>query len=124
MNPTPAPENKRWIVTCQDAADGTGDLIVPLPSDLLTEMGLVDGDTLYIVEAYAGTHKSLVLSKTAAIPDRIDELVEHFDSEDLEDIRIAEQRLSEINAGRTKTIKLENICENYQLDSDTKDEKK
>lgn len=82
MNPTPNPENKRWIVTCQDAADGTGDLIVPLPADLLTEMGLVEGDTLYIVKAYAGTHKSLVLSKTETIPDRIDKLVEYFNSKE------------------------------------------
>jgi hypothetical protein len=71
MKPTRSSENKRWVVTCQEAADGTGDLIIPLPADLLTEMGLEDGDSLYITEAYACTHKSLVLSKTATTPDRI-----------------------------------------------------
>lgn len=118
MNHAPDAENKRWIVTCQDAADGTGDLIVPLPADLLTEMGLADGDTLHIIEAYAGTHKSLVLSKTATIPDRTDELVEHFNSEDLEDIHIAEQRMSKIRAGRTKATTLEETVEKYHLDHD------
>jgi hypothetical protein len=83
MNLTTGSENKRWRVTCQAAADGTGDLIVPLPADLLTEMGLPNSDMLYIFEAYAGTHKSIVLSKTATIPDRIDEPVEHPQRESL-----------------------------------------
>lgn len=78
MNHAPGTEIKRWTVTCQSSADGTGELIVPLPADLLTQMGLAEGDTLYIIEAYAGTHRSLVLSKTSTIPDRIDELVDYF----------------------------------------------
>ena len=82
MNQTPDVESKHWTVTCQDAADGTGDLIVPLPADLLTRMDLAKGDALYIIEAYVGTHKGLVLSKTSTIPDRTDELVEYFASED------------------------------------------
>ena len=48
MNPAPGTENQRWTVTCQDAADGTGDMIVPLPDDLLSQMGLVIGDTLTV----------------------------------------------------------------------------
>lgn len=32
------------------------------------------------------------------------------DQEDLEDVRIAEQRLSEIKAGRTKTLTLEEVA--------------
>lgn len=31
MNRVPGTENQRWTVTFQDAADGTGDMIVPLP---------------------------------------------------------------------------------------------
>ncbi|MEB0151185.1 hypothetical protein, partial [Pseudomonas sp. CCC2.2] len=48
MNHVPGTENQRWTVTCQDAAEGTGDMIVPLPDELLSEMGLVIGDTLTI----------------------------------------------------------------------------
>ena len=48
MNATPGTANQRWTVTCQDAADGTGDMIVPLPGDLLSQMGLVIGDTLTV----------------------------------------------------------------------------
>jgi antitoxin component of MazEF toxin-antitoxin module len=46
MNPTPLSENGRWIVTCQDTDDGTGDLIIPLPDDLLAAIGLTGGDKL------------------------------------------------------------------------------
>lgn len=46
MNPTPDTEGKRWIVICEDAADGTGDLILPLPDDLLAATGLACGDKL------------------------------------------------------------------------------
>ena len=46
MNPTHDLKSKRWTVTCQDAADDSGDMIVPLPDDLLSQMGLVIGDTL------------------------------------------------------------------------------
>lgn len=55
MNPTPDPENKRWIVTCQDAADGTGDVIVPLPEDLLAAIGLACGDKLNMEKQPDGT---------------------------------------------------------------------
>ncbi|MGF6457870.1 AbrB/MazE/SpoVT family DNA-binding domain-containing protein [Pseudomonas frederiksbergensis] len=41
-------EIKRWTSICQDPEDGSGDLIVDLPSELLEEMGLVTGDELYI----------------------------------------------------------------------------
>ena len=61
MNPTRDLKSKRWTVTCQDAADSTGDLIVPLPDDLLSEMGLVIGGTLTIEKQPDGT---LMLTKT------------------------------------------------------------
>jgi antitoxin ChpS len=41
-------EIKRWTSICQDPEDGSGDLIVDLPSELLEEMGLVTGDELDI----------------------------------------------------------------------------
>jgi len=55
MNPTPSSENNRWIVTCQKAADGTGDLIVPLPDDLLAAIGLTSGDKLDMEKQPDGT---------------------------------------------------------------------
>lgn len=33
-------------VVCQDAGDGSGDLVVELPEDLLTELNWKEGDTL------------------------------------------------------------------------------
>lgn len=39
---------ERWTVKCQDAADGSGDLIVDLPPELLLKMGLSPGDELTI----------------------------------------------------------------------------
>ncbi|MDY7569777.1 hypothetical protein CJU80_16930 [Pseudomonas fragi] len=60
MNPAPGTENQRWTVTCQDAADSTGDMIVPLPDDLLSQMGLVIGDTLTVEKQPDG---SLTLTK-------------------------------------------------------------
>lgn len=39
-------DSERWIVKCLGAADGSGDVIIELPLDLLTEMGLSLGDDL------------------------------------------------------------------------------
>ena len=41
-------ENERWIVKCQETADGTGDVIVDLPPELLARLGLGLGDELTI----------------------------------------------------------------------------
>ena len=62
MNRVPGTENQRWTVTSQDAADDTGDMIVPLPDDLLSQMGLVIGDTLAVEKHPDG---SLTLTKTS-----------------------------------------------------------
>jgi hypothetical protein len=35
-----------WRTVCQDAGDGSGDLVVDLPPDLLVAMGWKTGDTL------------------------------------------------------------------------------
>ena len=35
----------RWKLTCRDAGDGSGDVILELPDDLLQAAGLVVGDT-------------------------------------------------------------------------------
>ncbi|PPA02661.1 AbrB family transcriptional regulator [Pseudomonas sp. MWU12-2312b] len=41
-------ENERWTVKCQETADGTGDVIVDLPPELLPRLGLCLGDELTI----------------------------------------------------------------------------
>ncbi len=41
-------ETQRWIVKCQDPADGTGDVIIDLPPDLLVSLGLGIGDVLTV----------------------------------------------------------------------------
>ena len=39
-------ESEHWIVRCQDTADGSGDVIVYLPPELLAKLGLEVGDDL------------------------------------------------------------------------------
>lgn len=41
-------ESKRWIVKCVDTKDGSGDVLVELPQELLTVLGLGVGDELAI----------------------------------------------------------------------------
>lgn len=40
--------NNRWGMTCQKATDGSGDLIIELPPQLLQDMGLNIGDELAV----------------------------------------------------------------------------
>lgn len=51
-----------------------------IPDDVLQEMGIDAGDTLYLLEECVGTTRGLVLSKSPHIPDRVDELVDHWES--------------------------------------------
>lgn len=39
-------ESQRWITECEDAGDGTGDVVVTLPPDLIAKLGLEAGDEL------------------------------------------------------------------------------
>ena len=57
-----------------------GDGGIRLSDELLQELGVNVGDSLYLVEEYVGTTRCLVLSKTPRIPDRIDELVGDWNS--------------------------------------------
>lgn len=43
--------------------------------------GVDVGDSLYLIDELVGTTRALVLFKTPRIPNRIDELVEHWDRE-------------------------------------------
>jgi hypothetical protein len=38
--------NKRWTIDVVEADDGSGDLVLPLPDDLLEDAGWKTGDTL------------------------------------------------------------------------------
>ena len=60
--------------------DWDGDGAIRLPDDVLQEMGVGVGDTLYLLEEYVGSTRCIVLSKTPRIPDRSDELVGHWES--------------------------------------------
>lgn len=61
--------------------DWDGDGGIRIPDEVLQELAVDVGDSLYLVEEFVGTTRALVLSKTPRIPDRIDELVEHWDRE-------------------------------------------
>ena len=36
----------RWVITLEEADDGSGDLVMPLPPDLLESAGWKEGDVL------------------------------------------------------------------------------
>lgn len=55
MNRAPGTKSQSWTVTCEYAADGTGDMIVPLPNDLLVAIGLTTGDKLNVEKHPDGT---------------------------------------------------------------------
>ena len=38
--------NEKWTITVEEAEDGSGDLILPLPPELLDMQGWKEGDTL------------------------------------------------------------------------------
>lgn len=58
--------------------DWDGDGGIRLPDEVLQELGVDVGDSLYLIEEVVGTTRTLVFSKTPRLPDRIDELTEHL----------------------------------------------
>ena len=58
-----------------------GDGAIRIPDEALQELELDVGDAVYLNEEYVGNTRCLVLSKTAQIADRIDELTESWNSE-------------------------------------------
>lgn len=59
-----------WTVKIEQDEDGSQ--IVPLPDELLAQLGVGIGDVLYLSEEYVGTTRCLVLTKTPPAPDRIE----------------------------------------------------
>lgn len=43
-----------WRVVCQDSGDGSGDVIVELPSELLAKLGWTVGDELTVEKSEEG----------------------------------------------------------------------
>lgn len=58
--------------------DWDGDGAIRTPDEILQELGVDVGDTLYLVEEYVGNAQCFVLSKAPRIPDRTDDLVDHW----------------------------------------------
>lgn len=74
--PIPEVGMKNYVVI----DDWDGDAAIRLPEEALQTMGVEVGDVLYLLEQYIGTSRCLVLSKTPELPDRVDELVGHWES--------------------------------------------
>lgn len=64
--------------------DWDGDGAIRIPDEALQELELDLGDAVYLIEEFVGNTRCLVLSKTAQIADRIDELTEAWDSRQLD----------------------------------------
>jgi hypothetical protein len=45
----------QWTVTVEEANDGSGDLVLPLPQDLLDQAGWVESDTLEWIDNKDGS---------------------------------------------------------------------
>ncbi|WP_223507698.1 AbrB/MazE/SpoVT family DNA-binding domain-containing protein [Pseudomonas sp. BF-B-25] len=58
-----------------------GDGAVRIPDEALQELELDVGDAVYLIEEFVGNTRCLVLSKTAYIADRIDQLTEAWNGE-------------------------------------------
>lgn len=58
-----------WRVVCQDPGDGSGDVIVELPSELLAELGWTLGDELKVERSKEEI--SLMLKPRSVRPDEV-----------------------------------------------------
>jgi hypothetical protein len=47
-------QTTRWTVELQETDDGSGDLVMPLPEDLLQQAGWHEGDTLVWAQMGSG----------------------------------------------------------------------
>jgi hypothetical protein len=55
MKEQPMTTATSWTVTIEEADDGSGDLVMPLPEDMLAGVGWVEGDTLEWIYNNDGT---------------------------------------------------------------------
>ena len=61
-------ETERWIVKCQKTEDGTGDIIIELPPELLDQMGLGIGDDLELTVANGTIMLTPMHNLTSVLP--------------------------------------------------------
>jgi len=47
--------NKRYIITLEEADDGSGDLVLPLSDEFMAEVGWAIGDTIEWIDNKDGT---------------------------------------------------------------------
>jgi antitoxin component of MazEF toxin-antitoxin module len=57
-----------------------GDGAIRIPDEALQELELDVGDAVYLIEEFVGNTRCLVLSKTAQVAERIDELTATWNS--------------------------------------------
>ncbi len=57
-----------------------GDGAIRIPDETLQELELDVGDAVYLIEEFVGNTRCLVLSKTAQVAERIDELTATWNS--------------------------------------------
>ncbi len=55
--------------------DWEGDGGIRLPDEVLQELGVDVGDTLYLLETWEGSEQGFILSKTPRLPEPLDELL-------------------------------------------------
>ena len=60
-----------------------GDGAIRIPDEALQELELDVGDAVFLIEEVVGNTRCLVLSKKPQIEDRIDELIEAWNSDQL-----------------------------------------
>ena len=58
--------------------DWDSDGAIRIPDEILQELSVDVGSILYVIEECVGNVRCIVLSKTPRIPDRTDELVDHW----------------------------------------------
>lgn len=51
--------SKSYIVSLEDTGDNTGDVILPIPDEILTELNWNEGDTL----SFKMENESIIISK-------------------------------------------------------------
>ncbi|WP_417539906.1 hypothetical protein [Marinobacter sp.] len=93
-----------WTVAIEQDEDGS--LVVPIPDELLEQLDVGIGDSLYLLEELVGTERCLVLSKKPQTPKRIDALVENCyneksgtrESDRLD--QLTRDALADVDAGR------------------------
>ena len=61
-------ETERWVAKCQNTEDGTGDIIIELPPELLDQMGLGIGDDLELTVANGTIMLTPMHNLTSVLP--------------------------------------------------------